>query len=465
MRHAVRVEEDSLGPVEIPADRLYGANTSRALGNFPSSAALGAFPDFIRALAIVKKVAAEVNHALGLLNDVRARAIVAACDELIAGQHHDQCVVELLEGSGGTSTNMNVNEVIANRALEIMGQPRGSYAALNPNDHVNLSQSTNDVYPTALKLALHAMSARLAEVLAAMQLTLADKASSFANVLRVGRTCMQSAQPMTLGQAFGGYASAIARARAALEARREVLLEVPLGATAIGTGLGAAPGYRERIADALSRAYGSRVRLSGNFFDGLQNADEIGRFSAELRTCSQIVARIGADLELLASSPDSGLGEITLPRVQAGSSIMPGKVNPVMPMLAQQLAFVVQGHDTTTALAILHGQFEINHFEPAMARALFEACNLMSASYALFNERCLKGVEAREERSYLNLRNSPAIASLFLADIGYAGVTRIVQEAEREGIAFVDVAIREQLMTESEVRLRLTQAASPHARP
>ena len=335
-----RIETDSLGARQVPKDALYGINTLRGCENFEiSPLKIGSEPALIRALAEIKRAAAATNLALGVLDKSRAEAIIAACEEVIDGSHHRHFLVDLLEGSGGTSINMNANEVIANRALQLLGHEPGDYQHLHPNDHVNMGQSTNDVVPSAVKLAVHEKSAALVASLTKLGDALEAKAHEFSGVLKIGRTCMQAAQPMTLGQEFGGYAAAIHRVGKKAADVVEDLLTLPLGGTAIGTGLGAAPGFGEGVYKQLAAGLNKPVRPAADLFDGMQNADSFARVSSEFRIAAEVIGKISLDLIILSSGTKSGIGEIRLPAVQPGSSIMPGKVNPVLPMMMQQLTY------------------------------------------------------------------------------------------------------------------------------
>ncbi len=436
-----RIEKDALGSCELPDDALYGIHAFRGAANFAVSGRLLADePALLSALVQVKKAAALANGKLGALGQREMNALVGACDEILAGKHSKNFIVDLFEGSGGTSLNMNVNEVLANRALELLGQKPGNYDLVHPNDHVNLGQSTNDVLPTALKLAAYAASGPTLDSLMALADSLDNKRHQFAEVLRLGRTCLQDAQPMMLGQAFGGYAAAVRRSHAHLTDLREELLEVPLGGTAIGTGLGARPGYRHCVLKHLSELVGAEVKAPRDFFDAMQNLDEAARLSAELRTAANILWKIANDLILLSSGPDGGIGEIVLPALQAGSSIMPGKVNPVLPMMVCQVAFVIAGNDAAIAQATQQGQLEINHFEPVVGVKLLESLRLLQATSSLFASRCIDGIEANAERSLAHLLASSAPATALVPRLGYARVSDLVRRASAAGRPFLELA-------------------------
>ncbi|MEM7224564.1 MAG: aspartate ammonia-lyase [Pseudomonadota bacterium] len=455
----MRIEEDSIGKREISEDCLFGINTLRGQENFAiSGRTIRDEPMFIHAIAIVKKAAALANKTIGALPDKTVDAIVSACDEILDGKHLEYFVIDMFEGSGGTSINMNVNEVIANRALKILGHQCGAYQFLHPNDHVNRGQSTNDVVPTALKLAVYAKSGALIEVLDTLAEAFAAKAREFDDVLRIGRTCMQAAQPMTLGQAMGGYAALTRRLRDKVASQRVDLLVVPLGGTAIGTGLGCAPGYRESVVAELSRLLGEPLEAADDMFDGMQNADTLARFSSELRIVGDSMGKIAADLIILCSGSNSGLGEVVLPNVQPGSSIMPGKVNPVMPMMIQQIAFAVTGNDAAVSLAALQGQLEINHFEPIMASRIFDSLDLLTNGLRLFTEKCIRGLEANREQSLRNLMDSSALASVFLPQLGYEKVTEIVKQSLRETRPFATLSVEKGLLSQDQVMQTLYES-------
>lgn len=447
-----RYETDSIGERELPAGALYGVNTLRGMENFDiSPQKIGNEPAFVRALASIKMAAAKANSEIGAITADQGAAITAACKEVIAGQHHDQFVVDMLEGSGGTSINMNANEVIANRALQIMGYDAGAYNHLNPNDHVNTGQSTNDVVPSAVKLAVIKKSECLVRALGQLADALQVKSQEFSDVLKVGRTCMQAAQPMTLGQEFSGYAAAIARAREKIGQAVMDLQTLPLGGTAIGTGLGARPGYHGAIYVHLSADTGLDLKPADNMFDGMQNSDGFARVSSEIRIAAELLGKISLDLIILSSGTKSGIGEITLPAVQPGSSIMPGKVNPVLPMMMQQVAYAVVGNDAAISLASLGGQLEINHFEPVIASRMFDTIDLMTRGSRIFAEKCIAGIQANEEKALENLLGSSALATIFVPTFGYAKVSEIVKQAESKGQLFVDAIVDLGLMTKDDV--------------
>lgn len=447
-----RTDTDSLGSRELPKGALYGVATLRGQENFDISFhKLGDAPELLKALARIKHAAAAANRDIGVLPADIANAIISASLEVEQGLHADQFIVDLLEGSGGTSINMNVNEVLANRALQIIGAEPGDYGRIHPNDHVNTGQSTNDVLPAAVKLAIHEKSASLLAALEHLAVALEERAVAFHDVLRIGRTCMQAAQPMRLGQAFGGYAASIRRLVAKLSEVRDEMLVLPLGGTAIGTGLGSAPGYRKAVYQHLKQVVGADVRPGEDMFDAMQNADAFARVSSEIRICAEVIGKISSDLIILSSGPNSGVGELRLPSVQPGSSIMPGKVNPVLPMMMQQVAFAVVGNDAAVSLAALQGQLEINHFEPVIASRMFDSIELLAKSTRIFADKCIAGIEADKDQSLKNLMQSSALATVFVPKLGYAAVSKLVQASLAEQRPFIDLAIERKLLTHDEV--------------
>jgi len=448
----MRQESDSLGVVDIPGDMLYGSNTARALKNFPiADRVLGAETQLVRALAEIKKSCALANLSLGVLDDNRAAALLSACDDMIAGKLNSHFVVPLLEGSGGTSTNMNVNEVLANASLLKLGQAPGQYQMVHPNDHVNCGQSTNDVIPSAMKLAAYRLTDAVVASLQSVSESLQGKAAEFSAVYRLGRTCLQDGQPMTLGQAFEGYAAVIRRAAERTRVQQQRLLTIPLGGTAIGTGLGASPGFRERLFEQMPEVTGLAVQPSANRFDGMQNLDEFQRLSAELETATAAMAKIAKDFILLSSGPAGGLAEISLPAVQAGSSIMPGKVNPVIPMSVVQLAQIVHGNHACIAMVCQDGMLEINHYEHALGSRLFDSLHRIEEIAGTFGPLCIDGIEANVERSMENLQSSFALATTLVPKLGYAAVSKLVKESIQTRRAFLDLAREHGLIDADEI--------------
>ncbi|KAL1849263.1 hypothetical protein Plec18167_008115 [Paecilomyces lecythidis] len=447
-----RVEKDSLGQLELPAEVLYGINTSRAIENFPlSGRPIKTWPEFIHAFAIIKQAAARANCDIGILTVERADAIYTACEEVKLGRHHAHLVVDMLEGSGGTSTNMNFNEVIANIAARASGRSFSDYSFVHPNDHVNLGQSTNDVLPTAMKLAVYRAMTRALCGLRQLADALAVKREEYRTVLRLGRTCLQDAQPMTLGQAFGGYEAVIRRHAEQLDTIREQFLTVPLGGTAIGTGFGSKPGYKKAVFRHLSSLFDAKVEHAGNAFDGMQNMDTCARLSGELRNTANTLWKIANDLIILSSGPSGGIGEITLPSVQAGSSIMPGKVNPVIPIAVCQIAIAITGNDAAIAMGCQQGLLEINHFEMLVCDRLLDTIRLLTSATDIFTRRCIDGMVANQDVSRKHLFASSALATALVPTLGYAQVSTIVRTALADKRPFLEVVVKRGLLTESEI--------------
>ena len=419
-----RMEHDLLGERRIPSGVYWGIHTLRAVENFPVSGQ-PVHPELIRALILVKKAAAMTNRELGLLPDAVSGAVIAACDDLLDGVDAPeggwlgQFPVDALQGGAGTSANMNVNEVLANRAIERLGGTRGDYSLVHPLDHVNLSQSTNDVFPTALRVAAIRLLMPLSEAFAALQTALQEKENAFGDVLKVGRTQLQDAVPMLLGQEFGAWAQAVARDRWRLYKVEERLRQVNLGGTAIGTGLNAEKQYVFQAVEHLRELTGLGLARADSMIDPTQNCDVFVEVSGLLKTAAVNLSKIANDLRLLASGPRAGLGEIRLPAMQAGSSIMPGKVNPVIPEMVNQIAFQVMGNDLVITQAAASGQLELNAFLPVMARNLFEMMTLMTKAVRLLIDRCIKGIEPDRERCAELVERSNALVTALSTRIGY----------------------------------------------
>ena len=454
-----RSESDYFGEVSIPAEKLYGVHSLRGVQNLTvTSRTLASEPAFVHAFAYCKWAAALANHELGLLTAQQRDAVAQACRELLAGAHGDSLIVDRLEGSGGTSSNMNFNELIANRANQLLGGEAGRYDRIHPNDHINRSQSTNDVYPAAMKIAVHALLEPLASELDALAAAFDVKAREFERVLHLGRTCLQDAQPMTLGQVFGGYGALTRRLADELSTVRQKLLTLPLGGTAIGTGFGAPEGYRPRVFRHLAQLTGVSFIAPGDAFDAMQNLDVFSRVSAELRTAAASLAKIASDLIVLSSGPSGGLGEIRLPAVQAGSSIMPGKVNPVVPMSIVQIGFAVIGNDTCIAQAVQCGQLEINHFEPVVADRIFESIHLLRNGAQLFRERCVAGIHADVEVNERHVLDSMAVATALVPRLGYARVSELAHRSVHERRPLIDILSESGLMSREEAREQIEQS-------
>ncbi|MCY1523728.1 Aspartate ammonia-lyase [compost metagenome] len=458
----VRLERDYVGEVQIPASKLYGVNSVRGFDNLSvSPLTIAHYPEFRNAFAQCKWAAALANLDCGILSGDQCQAITLACRQVIDGQCDDSLIVDLLEGSGGTSTNMNFNEVIANRAQQILGHAAGSYDKLHPNDHVNCSQSTNDVYPAALKIATYAMLGPLISEVEKLAMQFDQKAEQFADVLHLGRTCLQDAQPMRLGQLFSGYASLTHRLAAELISVRDKLRTLPLGGTAIGTGFGAPADYRASVYAHLVSITGVEYQAPSNSFDAMQNMDVFSRVSGELRTCSASLAKIAADLTVLSSGPVGGIGEVKLPEAQAGSSIMPGKVNPVLPMSMIQLSFAVIGNDVAIAQAAQYGELEINHFEPVVASRVFDSIALLTKGIQRFREKCIAGISADVARNEEHLVNSMAVATALVPKLGYASVSKLARQSVAEGRSLLAIMEESGVMSQADAMSAIENASRP----
>ena len=448
-----RTERDSMGPVQVPEEAYYGASTMRAVLNFPISGLR--FPRrFIRALGLIKRSAAEVNAELGLLEPRLAEAIVRAAEEVAEGRLDDQFVVDIFQTGSGTSTNMNANEVIANRAAELLGGQRGS-KLVHPNDHVNLGQSSNDVIPTAIHLsALLAIGEELVPALSALQASLAAKAQEFWPVVKTGRTHLQDATPIRLGQEFLGYAGQVERAIRRLERAATELEEVALGGTAVGTGLNTHPLFAARVCERLSAATGLAVRETDNHFQAQSSLDAVVGCSGALRAAAIALFKVANDICWLASGPRAGLGELSLPEVQPGSSIMPGKVNPVIPEALIQVCAQVIGNDTTVALAGERSFFELNTMMPVAAYNLLQAIELLAAGARNFAERCVDGLQARERGPEL-VEKGLGMATALAPIIGYDAAAEIAKEAAASGRTIREVARERTGLSDEDLRRAL----------
>jgi len=436
-----RVEADSLGEMNVPASALYGIQTLRAVRNYPITGVhISHYPEFIKALAAVKKAAALANERLGLLDPLRAGAVAKACDLLLAGKYRAHFPVDVIQGGAGTSTNMNANEVLANLALEILGRPRGDYAFLHPNNHVNLSQSTNDVYPSALRLALVMMGRALHKAMGRLSAELAAKGRQFAHVIKIGRTQMQDAVPMTLGREFAAWALMVQEDRQRLEEALDLVREINLGGTAIGTGINAPPGYAALAVELLHEVSGHRMILSSDLVEATQDAGAYVQFSGVLKRTAVKLSKICNDLRLLSSGPRCGLGEIRLPKMAPGSSIMPGKVNPVIPEVVNQIAFQVIGSDLTVTLAAEAGQLELNAMEPVLAHSLFNSLTLLRRGCLVLAEKCVKGIEADEDRCRELVEKSLGLATALCPLVGYDQAARVAQHAQARGLTVHEAA-------------------------
>jgi aspartate ammonia-lyase len=453
---ATRTEHDFLGDREIPAEAYWGVHTARAVENFPISGTMvSKMPDMIRALGYVKKSAARINADLGVIDRKRAGAIILACEDLIAGKLHEQFVVDVIQGGAGTSTNMNANEVIANLALEKMGHEKGRYDVLHPNDHVNASQSTNDVYPTATRLALWFAIGRLIESMIFLRHGFEAKAEEFKSVLKIGRTQLQDAVPMTLGQEFSTYAVMIGEDEARLREARSLIEEINLGATAIGTGINAPHGYAEAVCEALAMDSGVPVRKSPNLVEATQDTGAFVQLSGVLKRVACKLSKTCNDLRLLSSGPQAGFGDIKLPARQAGSSIMPGKVNPVIPEVMNQVAFEVIGNDVTVTMASEAGQLQLNAFEPIMGWSLFKSIEHLSQACRTLQTNCVAGIVPNYELLAKRVRESVTLVTALNPIIGYEKAALIAKTAIATGAPIDEVAQSLGILTKEQIEALL----------
>jgi aspartate ammonia-lyase len=462
MMEPQRIEVDALGECGLPVDALYGIHSLRGKINFPySGETLAAYPEFVAWLVRTKMVIAQVNARYGKLSADQSAAIVAACVELADQKHAHALIVDPLEGSCGTSINMNINEVLANRALQLMGYRPGQYEFLHPLDHVNYAQSTSDVLLTAVKLTLLIAVKRLTTTIDGLATSLRTKQKQFEGILRIGRTCLQDALPMRLDQAFGGYASLAERTSAALCAHVPAMCEIALGATAVGTGLGTYRGYRQAVTAALSELAGHPLTQSHDLFDAIQNMDAFAALSSTVKTTALSLAKVANDLVLLSSGPRGGIGELQLAPRQAGSSMMPGKVNPVHAMGLTQIAYFVAGADQSVMLAAAGGQLETNNYMPLIAVSLFKALATLQHAILAFDEHCVQPMTANREASERNLLESTAIAPALKAEIGYARAASLVGNAQASGRPLVEVIVSGGVMRQEKV-LDLLRRSSGH---
>ena len=445
-----RTEHDLLGDLEVPADVYYGVHTARALLNFPiSGMPISRHPDLVVALASVKQAAAEANRQLGQLDSTIAGAIITACTEIRDGALREQFVVDQIQGGAGTSTNMNANEVIANRACELLGHQRGSYDVVHPLEHVNLGQSTNDVYPTALKIALGTATRTLEQALRRLADHCSTKSLEFADMLKLGRTQLQDAVPMTLGQEFGAFAVTILEDADRLGEVSALIAEINLGGTAIGTGLNTHPEYAALVCDHLRAVTGLPLTTAGNLVEATSDVGAFVQLSGVAKRSAVKLSKICNDLRLLSSGPRAGFGEINLPPVQAGSSIMPGKVNPVIPEVVNQVAFEVIGNDLTVTMAAEAGQLQLNAFEPIIARALLSSINHLAAAVDVLGERCIEGITANTDHMRDAVLRSASLATALNPVLGYEAATALVAEAIATGESIPEMVLRCALVDEA----------------
>ena len=440
-----RTERDPLGERQVPADAYWGVQTARAVENFPISG-LRAAPELVTATVLVKKAAAAASAALGRLDAAVAAAIRQAADEILAGGLRDQFVVDVYQAGAGTSHNMNANEVLANRAAEILGEPKGVYARVHPNDHVNMGQSTNDVFPTATRLGLLLVATPLVDEARALARSLARKSSEFADVIKTGRTHLQDAVPITLGQEFSGFAACIERGADDVAAAAEQLAELNIGATAVGTGLNAGEDFRRVVVENLAGYTGLRLRPASNLFRVTQSMGDVLAFSGAMRRLAIELTKIASDLRLLSMGPRAGLSEIILPAVQPGSSIMPGKVNPSVPEMVNQVCYQVIGCDATVAVAAEAGQLELNVMMPVIAWNALHAATILRTSMGVLRQRCVVGIAADAPRARELLERSTAAATALSPYIGYAATAEIAKESVKTGRPIRELVLERRLL-------------------
>jgi aspartate ammonia-lyase len=453
-----RLEHDLLGEREVPDEHYYGIQTLRAVENFKMTGVpISRYPRLIHSLAYIKKAAALTNLELEFLPGEIAQAIVRACDDILRGELLEEFVVDVIQGGAGTSTNMNANEVIANRALEHLGYPRGRYDILHPLNHVNLSQSTNDVYPTALRLTFSTKMDGLLAEMEALQMALHEKGIEFSDVIKMGRTQLQDAVPMTLGQEFEAWSVNVNEDISRVREAQALIREINLGATAIGTGLNAPPSYAEMVTQKLKDLSGVPVIKSQNLVEATQDAGAYVQLSGVLKRVAVKLSKISNDLRLLSSGPRAGLGEINLPPMAPGSSIMPGKVNPIIPEVVNQVAFEVIGNDLTVTMAAEAGQLELNAMEPVIAYNLFTSLDLLGRACRTLVTRCIRGITANRERCRQMVENSIGLVTALNPILGYEKATEIAEEALRSGRSVVEVVLEKNYLNHEQ----LEQILSP----
>lgn len=450
----MRVEKDFLGTKEVPDEAYYGIQTLRAVENFPITGQK-LHPELIRAMAMVKKGAALANMELSRLYGPKGEAIVQAADEILEGRWIEQFIVDPIQGGAGTSINMNTNEVIANRALEIMGKDKGDYVHISPNNHVNMAQSTNDAFPTAIHIATLSMIEQLLVAMRELQQSFQAKADEFDTVIKMGRTHLQDAVPIRLGQEFQSYARVLGRDIVRVENTRENLLHINMGATAVGTGLNADRRYITRVAEILADISGFSLAASDHLVDATQNTDAYTEVSAALKICMMNMSKVANDIRLMASGPYAGLNELSLPARQPGSSIMPGKVNPVMCEVVNQIAFQVIGNDHTICLASEAGQMELNVMEPVLVYNLLQSLEIMKQGFTVFRLHCVDGIQANVERCREYVERSVGIITALNPHLGYEVVSRIAREAIQTGKSVRELCLLYNVLTEDELNIIL----------
>jgi aspartate ammonia-lyase len=448
----VRIEHDLLGEREVPDNCYYGIQTLRAVENFQiTGQPISAYPLFVRSLACIKKAAALANDRLGILPEGVASAITAACDEIMAGKHLDQFVVDMIQGGAGTSTNMNANEVIANVALERMGRSKGEYAVVHPNNHVNMCQSTNDVYPTAIRLTLISKMRLLVQSMHYLRDAFEEKSIEFATVIKMGRTQLQDAVPMTLGQEFSSYAVMLGEDMERLKETERLVMEINIGATAIGTGLNAHPDYPRLAVLNLRKITGFEVELSANLVEATQDAGVYVQLSGVLKRVAVKLSKTCNDLRLLSSGPRCGLNEINLPPMAPGSTIMPGKVNPIIPEAVNQVAYAVIGNDVTVSFAAEAGQLQLNVMEPVIAFKLFDSLDLLERASRMLADRCVKGITANRDQCRKNVETSIGLVTALNPYIGYERATEVADAALKTDRSVCEIVLEKGYLSKEEL--------------
>lgn len=447
-----RIESDLIGSREVPESALYGVQTLRGIENFNiSKFHLNEYPLFIQGLAITKMGAAMANRELDLLTEEQANAIIEACKEILDGKHHDQFPVDMIQGGAGTTTNMNANEVIANRALELMGHQRGEYQFCSPNDAVNRSQSTNDAYPTAIHIGLYYTHLKLVEHFKALIASFRKKAEEMAHIVKMGRTQLEDAVPMTLGQTFNGFASILEQEVANLNYAAQDFLTVNMGATAIGTGITSEPGYAEKCVAALRQITGLEIRLAEDLVGATSDTSCMVGYSGAMRRIAVKMNKICNDLRLLASGPRCGFGEINLPAMQPGSSIMPGKVNPVIPEVMNQISYKVIGNDLCVTMSGEAAQMELNAMEPVMAQCCFESADLFMNGFDTLRTLCIDGITANEDRCRQEVHDSIGVVTALNPVIGYKNSTKIAKEAQQTGRGVYELVLEHDILSKEDL--------------
>ena len=447
-----RVESDLLGELQVPAEAYYGVQTQRAINNYKISGKhMCDYPEYVKAIAYVKLAAAEANHELGQLPDDVADAMCRACREIIDGKFHENFVTDMMQGGAGTSVNMNANEVIANRALELMGYEKGDYQHCWPNDHCNCGQSTNDVYPTTIRLTIIEMNKQLVAALERLVASFRKKGEEFQNNIKMGRTQLQDAVPMTSGQEFTAFANTLEEEIGNLNRNVELMLEINMGATAIGTGLNAVPGYAELCTKKLAELTGENFTLGKDLVEATPDTGDYVSYSGALKRLAVKLSKICNDLRLMASGPRCGLHEINLPPMAPGSSIMPGKVNPVIPEVTNQTCFKVIGNDTTVMIAAEAGQLQLNVMEPVITQCIIESQTWLGRAMDTLRERCVDGITVNAEHNAETVRNSIGIVTALNPYIGYKNSTKIAKEALETGASVYDLVLRDKILTKEKL--------------